>query len=174
MNEKIKIGISACLIGKNVRYDGAHKFEPLIIDTLEKTFENIEFVPVCPEVEAGFPIPREPVRLEGSPASPRMISVNTGIDITDRVRTLTVTRLDQLSKENLRGFIFKSRSPSCALEIAAVHTGSSSIIPEGTGIFARAFIEHFPHIPVIDEVKFRDEAPREKFLKALHPGDTNL
>ncbi len=157
MNEKIKLGISTCLLGENVRYNGGHKLDPLVIETLEQSFENVEFVPVCPEVEAGFPIPREPVQLKGSPGSPRMITEKTNIDITDRVLAWTRKRLAQLEKENLRGFVFKTRSPSCGM-------GGGKVF---TGIFARAFMERFPHIPVIDEEKFRDEHLRETFIKGI-------
>jgi len=155
MNGKIKLGISTCLLGKNVRYNGGNKLEPPVIDTLEQVFENLEFVPLCPEVEAGFPIPREPARLVGSPRSPRMVTQNTGTDVTDRILDWAKKRLDQLEKENLRGFVFKSRSPSCEMDDT-----------DGfTGIFARAFMERFPHIPVIDEIKFRDETLRKRFIK---------
>ena len=157
MHEKIKLGISTCLLGKNVRYDGGHKLEPLVIETLEQSFENLEFVPVCPEVEAGFPIPREPARLVGPPHSPRMVTQNTNTDVTDRLLAWTKKRLDQLEKENLRGFVFKSRSPSCEMDDT-----------DGfTGIFARAFMERFPHIPVIDEIKFRDETLRKRFIEGV-------
>lgn len=155
MNKKIKLGISTCLLGKNVRYNGGHKLEPLVIDTLEQSFEDLEFFPVCPEVEAGFPIPREPACLVGSPRSPRMVTQNTNTDVTDRLLAWTKKRLDQLEKENLRGFVFKSGSPSCEMDGVNVFTG----------IFARAFMERFPHIPVIDEIKFRDITLRKRFLK---------
>ena len=155
------------MLGKNVRYNGGNKLEPLIIEILQKTFEDVEFVPVCPEVEAGFPVPREPVRLEGLPRSPRMISINTRIDITDRIRDWTEKQLTELAKEELHGFILKSRSPSCAMERSDVYTAGDRILPEGIGIFARAFMEKFPHIPVIDEVNFRDETSRTFFIEAL-------
>lgn len=153
MNDKLKVGISACLLGRNVRYNGENKLDTLIADLLG---QYVEFVPVCPEVEAGFGVPREPVTLKGRPDSPRMVTKETGIDITNRVLEGTKKKLAQLEKENLRGFIFKTKSPSCQLEGA-----------KGVGIFARAFMERFPHIPVIDEAKFRDSQMREAFIKGV-------
>ena len=156
MSDKIKVGVSACLLGRNVRYDGENKLDTLIADLLG---QYVEFVHMCPEVEAGFGVPREPVTLKGPSDSPRMVTKETGIDITNRVLEWTKKQLEQLEKENLRGFIFKTKSPSCQLEGV-----------EGVGIFARAFMERFPHIPVIDEVKFRDGQMREAFFKSVRPG----
>lgn len=153
MSDKIKVGISACLLGRNVRYNGENKLDTLIADLLG---QYVEFVPVCPEVGAGFGVPREPITLEGSPDSPRMVTEETGSDITNQILEWTKKELQQLEKENLHGFIFKTKSPSCQLEDA-----------KGVGIFARAFMERFPHIPVIDEAKFRDSQMREEFVKGV-------
>jgi uncharacterized protein YbbK (DUF523 family) len=156
MGDKIKVGISACLLGKNVRYNGKNKLDTLIADLLG---QYVEFVHVCPEAEAGLGVPREPMTLKGSPDSPRMVTTETGIDITNRILEWTKNQLELLEKENLRGFIFKTKSPSCQLEGA-----------KGGGIFARAFMKRFPHIPVTDEAKFRDGQMRESFIKRIKRG----
>ncbi len=111
--ERIKIGVSSCLLGEKVRYDGGHKLDRYITETLGQFFE---YVPVCPEVEYGLPIPRETLRLVGDPASPRLVTGRTGIDHTEGMQRWAETKLDDLTREDLSGFIFKSRSPSSGLE----------------------------------------------------------
>ena len=163
MSDKIKVGISACLLGKNVRYNGGHKLEPLLVDTLG---QYLEFIPICPEVEAGLGIPREPARLVGSSDSPRVKTLNTGTDLTDRMLKWTTNLLNRLEKENLCGFIFKSKSPSCQIE-GKVCNKKGAVVLNGVGILAHAFMERFPFIPVIDEVRFRDVRLREKFVQEV-------
>ena len=107
--EKVKIGISACLTGSKVRYNGSHKRDHYITDTLGQYFD---FIPLCPEVEYGLPVPREPMRLTGVPENPRLITIRTGIDHTDGMKKWAKERLNELDKQKLCGFIFKSRSPS--------------------------------------------------------------
>lgn len=145
----LRIGVSACLLGANVRYDGRNKREPLIAETLSQEFE---WVPVCPEVEMGLGTPREPMHLEGDPQQPRLVTNTTGIDLTDRMQTWCDERIRSLKDENLCGFIFKSRSPSCGMD---------------AGLFARAFVEHFPDVPIIDEALLRDSASRTRFIKQV-------
>ena len=106
---KIPIGVSACLLGEKVRFDGGHKHDPYLTDTLGPFFD---YVPVCPEVEAGFGVPREPMHLEGDPAEPRLVTLNTHRDLTAAMRTWAQRRVRQLEKEHLHGFVFKANSPS--------------------------------------------------------------
>ena len=103
--EKIKVGISSCLLGEKVRYDGGHKLNIVLKDALEK---YVEYVHVCPEVECGLGVPRKPMRLEGNLDSPRLIITDTGEDITDRMVSWAQKRIIKLEKEDIRGFIFKS------------------------------------------------------------------
>jgi uncharacterized protein YbbK (DUF523 family) len=104
------IGISACLLGQAVRYDGGHKLDSLVIETLGRYFE---FVAVCPEIGCGMTVPREPMRLEGDPASPRLITTKSRIDKTDQMERWTQACIEELENKNIAGFIFKSKSPSC-------------------------------------------------------------
>lgn len=151
--DKIKIGISGCLLGANVRYDGRHKLDYYIKDNLDKF---VEWVPVCPEVECGLSVPREPMRLIGDPKEPRLVTKNSNIDHTDKITDWTEKKLAQLEKENLNGFIFKSDSPSCGL--------NSVFSEKGIGIFARAFTGHFPSIPAEDEITLHDSEAIKSFL----------
>ena len=167
MTEERILGISTCLTGKNVRYNGGNKLNTFIIDTLTP---HVRFLPVCPEAEAGFGVPREPVTLVGTPDSPRVVTKHTNIDITDTLMAWTQNCLDRLEKEHLSGFIFKSKSPSCEIP-GKTDTVSFPVneiaLFQGGGIFARAFMKRFPHLPVIDEKQFQDPKLRGHFLKAI-------
>ena len=105
LDTPIRVGISSCLLGQKVRYDGGHKRDRFLTDTLGRF---VEWVPVCPEVECGLPTPRESMHLEGDPSSPRLITTRTRVDHTDRMRRWVGKRLKELEKEGLCGFIFKT------------------------------------------------------------------
>ncbi|MBW2471239.1 MAG: DUF523 and DUF1722 domain-containing protein [Deltaproteobacteria bacterium] len=165
MEQKIKIGVSACLLGKEVRYNGGHSHDRYITDILGQYFS---FVGVCPEVEAGFGIPRETLRLVGDPEAPRLLTSKTGRDFTEIMRNWARKRVGELEKENLCGFIFKSKSPSSGMERVKVYTekgfpGSN----KGVGLFARAFMAQFPLIPVEEEGRLHDAALRENFIERI-------
>jgi uncharacterized protein YbgA (DUF1722 family)/uncharacterized protein YbbK (DUF523 family) len=162
--EKIKIGISSCLLGNNVRYDGGHKWDRYVTDTLGGYFE---WISVCPEVEYGLPIPRESLRLIGDPASPRLVTVRTGVDHTDGMLKWADKKLKDLEHEELCGFIFKSRSPSSGISGIKVYTPSGMPSHRGTGIFGGAFMRHFPLIPVIDDGRLHDPQLRENFIEKV-------
>lgn len=157
-----RIGISACLLGESVRYDGQHKLDVFLRDTLGK---YVEFVPVCPEVECGLSVPREAMRLVGDPASPRLVTIHTGVDHTDRMLAWAERRVRQLESERLCGFIFKSRSPSSGLERVKVYDGSGGMTKTGVGLFARAFTAHFPRLPVEEEGRLHDPELCEHFIE---------
>ena len=162
--KKIKIGVSSCLLGQKVRYDGGHKLDRYITETLGQFFE---YVPVCPEVEYGLPIPRETLRLIGDPASPRLVMTRTGVDHTEGMLRWTEGKLNELLREDLSGFIFKSRSPSSGLKGVKVYTKEGMPSRSGTGIFAGAFIRRNPLIPVIDDGRLQDAALRENFIDSV-------
>jgi uncharacterized protein YbgA (DUF1722 family)/uncharacterized protein YbbK (DUF523 family) len=162
--EKIRLGISACLLGEKVRYDGGHQWDRFITDTLGR---YVEFVPVCPEVESGLPVPREAMRLVGDPARPRLLTVRTGLDHTERLTSWAQGKVRELAGANLGGFIFKSKSPSSGLERVKVYVGEGAPVRRGVGLFARLFLEHFPELPVTDEGRLHDPALRENFIERL-------
>ncbi|MFH2000383.1 MAG: DUF523 and DUF1722 domain-containing protein [Planctomycetota bacterium] len=158
---KIKLGISACLLGEKVRYNGGHQLDRFLRDTLG---QYVEYVPVCPEVEAGFSTPREPFRLVGDPETPRLITVGTQVDYTQRMTQWSRTRAAQLEGEDLCGFIFKSRSPSSGMERVKVYTEKGMPLKKGVGLFARAFMDRFPLLPVEEEGRLHDPVLRENFI----------
>ena len=162
--QKIKIGISTCLLGEKVRYDGGHKLDRYITDTLGNYFE---WLPVCPEVEYGLPVPRESMHLIGDPASPRLVTVRTGVDHTEGMKKWAEDKLRQLEKEDLCGFIFKSRSPSSGIGGIKVYTLSGMPSNKGTGIFGGAFMRYFPLIPVIDDGRLHNPNLRENFIEQV-------
>lgn len=162
--EKIKVGISSCLLGKKVRYDGGHKWDRYITETLGQYFE---WVPVCPEVECGLPVPRKAMHLIGPSASPRLVTVKTGIDNTKRMQKWAKKKLKKLEKESLSGFIFKSKSPSSGIEGVKVYTPSGMLSHRGKGIFGNSFMQHFPLIPVIDDDRLHDPSLRENFIEQV-------
>ena len=162
--EKIKIGISSCLLGNPVRYDGGHKLDRFLRDTLG---QFVEYVPVCPEFECGLGVPREAMRLEGDFASPRLITRVTRRDLTRTMMDWAKKRLDGLAEEKLCGFIFKSDSPSSGMERVKVYDPKGMPAKTGVGVFARAFMERFPLLPVEDEGRLHDPELRENFIERI-------
>jgi uncharacterized protein YbgA (DUF1722 family)/uncharacterized protein YbbK (DUF523 family) len=164
IEKKIKLGISTCLLGENVRYDGGHKLDRFLTDTLG---QYVEYVPVCPEVECGLPIPRESMHLEGNPESPRLITSRTKQDMTERMVSWAEKRAVELEKEEVCGFIFKSDSPSSGMERVRVYNEKGMPVKKGIGMFARIFMEHFPLLPVEDEGRLHDPGLRENFIERI-------
>jgi len=164
MEEPIKIGVSTCLLGENVRYDGGHQLDRFVRDTLG---QFVEYVPVCPEVECGLSIPREAMRLVGDADNPRLLTRKTKIDHTDRMKKWAAKRVKQLETENLCGYIFKKNSPSSGLYRVKVYSEKGQPGKPGTGIWARAFTEHFPLIPVEEDGRLNDPLLRETFIEQV-------
>jgi uncharacterized protein YbbK (DUF523 family) len=161
MPGKIKIGISSCLLGNNVRYDGGHKLDVYLRDILGQI---VEWVPVCPEVEAGLSVPREPMQLYGDPSAPRLITIGTRTDRTDDLMRLIEKKLPQL-EQGIQGFVFKARSPSCAVRDAPRYSPAEEIVDVRAGLFAEAVIRRFPSMPVEDEERLRDPDIRDAFIE---------
>ena len=162
--EKIKLGISTCLLGENVRYDGGHKLDRFLTDTLG---QYVEYVSVCPEVECGLPIPREAMHLEGNPDFPRLVTTHTKQDMTDRLIQWAWKRVKELEKEDLYGFIFKSNSPSSGMERVRIYNEKGMPIKKGVGVFARIYMDHFHLFPVEDEERIHDPKLRENFIEMI-------
>jgi uncharacterized protein YbgA (DUF1722 family)/uncharacterized protein YbbK (DUF523 family) len=164
MPQEIKMGISACLLGEHVRYDGGHKLDRFLRDTFG---QYVAFVSVCPEVECGLPTPRESMHLVGDPADPHLVTTRTGIDHTDRMKQWSRKRLDDLAKEELCGFIFKRNSPSSGMTGVKIYTDAGKQAHQGSGLFASAFMSYFPLIPVEDEGRLHDPRLRENFIERV-------
>ena len=163
--QKPRVLVSACLLGRRLRYDGAHARDPYVKNVLGR---HVEWVPICPETECGMPVPREPLRLRGAADSPRMVTVETNKDRTESIRRWAEKRLRELEEAGLCGFVFKSRSPSCGISGVKV-LGLSGAPPRacGTGIFARAAQNRFPLLPAADEESLKDPALREAFIERM-------
>jgi uncharacterized protein YbgA (DUF1722 family)/uncharacterized protein YbbK (DUF523 family) len=164
MDQKIKLGISSCLLGEKVRYDGGHKLDHYLKDTLG---QFVEWTPVCPEVECGLSVPREAMHLTGTHDSPRLVTRKTRTDYTDLMQHWARGRLEELEKEELCGFIFKSRSPSSGMRGVKVYNPSGIPSTSGVGIFAREYMEHFPLVPVEDDGRLNDPDLRENFIERI-------
>jgi len=162
--KKITLGISSCLLGETVRYDGGHKRDRFLTDTLG---QYVRYVPICPEVECGLPVPRESMRLEGDPGSPRLVTSRTKQDMTDRMIRWAEKRVVEIEEEDLCGFIFKSDSPSSGMERVSVYNEKGMAVKKGIGMFARIFMEHFPLLPVEDEGRLHDPALRENLIERI-------
>lgn len=168
MEEKItaplRLGVNSCLLGEETRYDGQHKKDRYIVDTLGR---YMEFVSVCPEVECGFSVPREAFRLVGDLERPRMVTQKTGKDVTEAMERWSRDKVRELAELDLCGFIFKAKSPSNGMERVKVYNAKGNPVSKGVGIFARIFMERFPLLPVEEEGRLHDDGLREKFIEAV-------
>jgi uncharacterized protein YbgA (DUF1722 family)/uncharacterized protein YbbK (DUF523 family) len=162
MENKIKIGVSSCLVGEKVRWNGDHKQNHFVREVLSDYFH---YVSVCPEMEVGMGVPRETVALYGDLNKSRMISKKTQTDWTVPMESYIKERISSLTHDDLCGYIFKSKSPSCGLGRVPVYAefGSDSV-RHGPGIFAKAFTNKFPLVPTEDEGRLNDPLIRENFI----------
>ncbi|MDC0336020.1 DUF523 and DUF1722 domain-containing protein [Pseudodesulfovibrio sp.] len=163
-NGKIKLGIAKCLMGENVRYDGSQKLDRYLRDILG---DYVEWVPVCPEVETGMPIPREAVRLVGDVDAPRLVGRQSGEDWTERMQSWGKNRLELLKKEDICGYIFKYGSPSSGMTRVKVYNDKGMPSLSGQGIWARMVMEAFPHLPFEDDGRLHDPRLRENFISRV-------
>lgn len=151
-----------------VRYDGGHKYNAFLAKTLGP---HVRYLPVCPEVECGLPVPREAMRLVGESKAPRLLGIESEADYTAQMESWATTRLEELAHEELCGFIFKSKSPSSGMARVKVYSsaarGTGSPARDGIGIFARMFMERFPLIPVEEDGRLEDPALRENFIERI-------
>ena len=161
---RITLGISSCLLGNKVRYDGGHKLDPFLTGTLG---QYVEWIPLCPEAACGLGIPREVMALEGDPRSPRIRTVWTGIDHTARSQKWIKGELRILKDIDVSGFVFKARSPSCGVRDTKVFDAKCRVRSRGPGLFARAVMAAFPLLPVEDEGRLHDPALRENFIERV-------
>ena len=162
MERKIKIGVSSCLLGEKVRWNGDHKQDRYVREVLAKYFE---YIPICPEVEVGMGVPRETVALYGNLENFQMISKKTQTDWTKPMEHYIKGRINILTHDNLCGYIFKSKSRSCCLGRVPVYEKfGSNKVRHGPGMFANAFINKFPFVPTEDEGRLNDSRIRENFI----------
>ena len=167
MEDMIKLGVSSCLLGEKVRYDGGHKLDQHLKELLGR---YVEWVPVCPEVEMGLTVPREPMRLVGDAVSSRLVTTSSGIDHTDWMIQWANKKLRTLSSMDLRGFIIKSTTPSCGMRSVEVYDAFDVQSKTGIGLFAREFMARFPLLPVEDDVRLQDSSICENFMEIVIAG----
>jgi uncharacterized protein YbgA (DUF1722 family)/uncharacterized protein YbbK (DUF523 family) len=160
----LRLGISACLLGEAVRWDGGHRRDPFLTETLGRW---VEWVPVCPEVELGLGVPRETIRLEGSSAAPRLVAVDSRRDLTADMRALAERRVAALARLDLSGYVLKKDSPSCGMERVRVHRGAGPPARTGVGAFARVLMEKLSPLPVEEEGRLQDPELRESFIERV-------
>jgi len=161
---KLRLGVSACLLGNEVRYDGGHKRHPFLTDLLAPL---VEWVPVCPEVEAGFGTPREPMHLVGESGGVRLVTVHTRRDVTNQLQEAVTARLHQLASLDLDGFVLKQDSPSCGLVGVEVHGEAGAGAVGGRGLFAAALAEAQPLLPLEEEGRLSERQQCEAFLERV-------
>ena len=165
--EPIRIGVSSCLLGTKVRFDGGHKRSDFLVDTLGRF---VEFVPICPEVEIGLGVPRETLRLvrDGDRAcATRLVASQTGTDYTDAMNLYAEHRCAALGSERLSGYVLKKDSPSCGMERVRIYGSSGMPTRDGLGLFATALMRQYPALPVEEEGRLNDPHLRENFVERV-------
>ena len=164
---KPRIGVSTCLLGENVRYDGGHKRHPVIVDRIGP---KVEWVPVCPEMEMGLGVPREPLNLVSDSESTLLLSSETGRNWTLEMAGFARRKIETLKLSRLDGFIFKKSSPSCGIDNVKVYRDVSlgDFVHKGRGVFADLFLAQFPNLPVTDEGKLSSMKACNQFLKKVY------
>lgn len=160
----IRIGISSCLLGEEVRFDGGHKRDAFLTGTFGPF---VEWVPVCPEVECGLGTPRESMRLVSVDGRVRMLTGKTAVDHTDRMAQYADRRVEQLASDDLCGYVLKKDSPSCGMERVKIHGAGSVAVKSGRGIFASALLARFPSLPVEEEGRLSDPRLRDNFVERV-------
>ena len=161
---KPTIGVSACLLGHQVRYDGGHKRDPFLINKLQP---HVEFLPICPETGIGLGVPRPPIRLVGKPEKARLVGVkDSSMDLTEKMQNYAVNQTKHL--HHLSGYVFKKNSPSCGMSRVKVYaeTGTHPL-SKGVGVFAKIVMREYPLMPVEEEGRLNDPLLRENFINRV-------
>jgi uncharacterized protein YbgA (DUF1722 family)/uncharacterized protein YbbK (DUF523 family) len=160
---RVRIGISSCLLGEKVRFDGGHKKDEFLTSHFGR---YVEWVPVCPELEIGLGVPRESLRLALDGKNVRLVA-RSGLDHTERMNNWTRKHAEQLADQGLCGYVLKRSSPSCGLERVKVYSGSGLLNREGRGLFAAGLVGRFPNLPVEEEGRLNDPRLRENFVSQV-------
>lgn len=164
MDNEIRIGISSCILGNRVRFDGGHKHDALVAESLQPW---VKWIAVCPEVELGLGTPRETLHLAGSQEAVRLVTTRSGIDHTDAMEAYSQRRIAELESMRLHGYILKRASPSCGMERVRLYSGRGAAEKKGVGLFARALLEKWPLLPVEEDGRLHDPALRENFIERI-------
>jgi len=167
-DDRIPIGISACLLGQEVRFDGGHERDRFLTDVLG---DYVRWVGVCPEFGAGMGVPRETLRLVGNGEGMRLLGNRSDDDVTDAVLAYARAHVNRLTSMRLRGFVLKNNSPTCGMEMVRVYNGNGVPARTGTGLYARLLLERFPLLPVEDDGRLVDPRIRENFMTRVFAYD---
>lgn len=160
----IRLGVSSCLLGHEVRFDGGHKHDRFVTDLLGSF---IEWVPVCPEVEVGMGTPRPAMRLVESSEGVQMLEVKSGRDHTQPMKRYSARRVRELKALDLCGYILKKDSPSCGMTRVKLYSETGMPRREGRGLYASALMEAYPNLPTEDEGRLNDPKLRENFIERV-------
>lgn len=162
---RLRIGISTCLLGRNVRYDGGHKRNAFLMDTLG---DYVEWVPVCPEVDIGLGTPRPPIRLErATEGGIRLVMPDREEDLTERMLAYAEERVERLRSEGLAGYVLKSGSPSCGMERVKLWDANGVPSRDGVGLYAEVLRRSLPQLPTEEEGRLHDARLRENFIARI-------
>lgn len=163
--DQLRVGVSACLLGQKVRFDGGHKRHDFTADVLAP---YVEYVAVCPELDIGLGVPRPTIRLEGRARAPRLVDPRSGADHTEAMNAYARGKLDELAAADLDGFILKRASPTCGMERVKLYPAPGGApSKDGVGLFAAALLARFPALPVEEEGRLADPTLRENFVERL-------
>ena len=161
MNQTMRIAISACLLGQNVRYDGKHKLQAWL-----ESVDDIEWIPICPEVEAGMPVPREKIQLELVEGELKLRAIVSRKDWSEKMDIVAAQWIEQLQLRQVCGYVFKSRSPSCGVHGVPVFAGvDQHAVTQGQGRFAQRVSEAMPALPLFEETQMGSAIERQEFIR---------
>ncbi len=160
----LRVGVSACLLGEEIRFDGGHKRDSFLLETLGRF---VEFLPICPEFELGLGVPRESLRLERHDENIHLLGNKSRIDHTAAMRLYATQRVRALAAHNLSGYVLKKNSPSCGMERVRVYQPNGIPLRDGRGLFAAELLRQFPHLPVEEEGRLNDPRLRENFIERV-------
>lgn len=163
-DQPIRVAISACLLGRKVRYDGGHKHDPFLTETLG---QYVEWVPVCPEVEIGLGVPRPTLRLESWDGEIHLIMPSESRDLTEAMKAFAHRRLKELAGAEICGYVLKKNSPSCGMERVKVYKSDGHPVGKDRGVFAGVLLESMPYLPVEEEGRLHDPRLRENWVTRI-------
>jgi uncharacterized protein YbgA (DUF1722 family)/uncharacterized protein YbbK (DUF523 family) len=163
-DDEVRVGVSSCLLGHKVRFDGGHKHDRYLTGVLG---DWVRWVPVCPEFDIGLGIPRPTIRLEGTSDAARLVEPKAGTDLTDTMERYADSKVDELKDIDLDGYVLKKGSPSCGMERVRVYSAKGMPARDGVGTFARVLMDKWPDLPVEEEGRLNDPRLRENFIERV-------
>jgi uncharacterized protein YbbK (DUF523 family) len=161
---ELRLGISTCLMGEEVRWNGGHKRDDFLMGTVG---EFVRWVPVCPEVDIGLGTPREPIRLVREGETLRLVGTKSGDDHTEAMMVYSAGKVARMGSWGLSGYILKKDSPTCGLERVQVWDRNGVPSRDGRGLYAAELLARFPLLPVEEEDRLHDPDLREDFLERV-------